>query len=113
VIAGCGAVMLDEAATTATTPAPARPAPPTPARLHGEAARAAAAVRTLGRALDEGDVEALCRPGAVFAPAVVAAMNAGDASCEATDEVPGIVRRPPALTIVGMALRPDVATAQV
>jgi hypothetical protein len=112
VVAGCGPGAVDQAVTTPTTPTtPARAA--APASLNGEQARAAAAVQTLARALHDGDIEALCRPGAIFTPAVVADMNAGDTSCEATDEVLRIVQQPPALTVVAVALRPDLATVRV
>ena len=97
----------------AVAPAPARPASPAPARLHGSAARAAGAIYALSRALRDGDVAALCRPSAIFTPPVVADMNTPGTSCEASDEVSSALSRPPALTVVALAFRPDLAVAQV
>jgi hypothetical protein len=99
----------------AATPAAAPPAvaPAAPVRLHGEAARAADAVQVLGRALRAGDIESLCRPGAIFTATVVAEMNAGGESCEASDEVSRALNEPPALTVVGLSLETDLATAKV
>jgi hypothetical protein len=88
-------------------------APTPPARLHGEAARAAGAVAVLGRALRNGRVERLCEPGAVFTPAVIAAMNEGGRSCEASLEASTELRRPPALTVTKLAYEPGLATARV
>ena len=107
-IAGCGPVVVH-----AVAPAPARPASPAPARLHGSAARAAGAIYALSRALRDGDVAALCRPSAIFTPPVVADMNTPGTSCEASDEVSSALSRPPALTVVALAFRPDLAVAQV
>ena len=72
-VAGCGssptgATDATTATVTHTTAAPLR-------RLWTagrEQARAARAVDVLARALRDGDVERLCRPGAVFTSAVVA-----------------------------------------
>ena len=97
------------ASKTVTAPAPATPAP----RLHGEAARAAAAVATLDRALGDGDVERLCRPNAIFSAAVVAEMRSGGVSCEASIEDTLANRRVPAMQVVSVAVKPDLATAQV
>ena len=104
---GCGTVESgDHKRVARTTPA-------TPAPLHGEAARAAQAVTSLADALHAGDVERLCKPGAVFTGAVVAAMKEGGLSCEAALELSPELRRPPELTVTKLAIEPDLATAQV
>jgi hypothetical protein len=95
------------------TPPSGTAAPTPPARLHGEAARAAGAVAVLGRGLRNGRVERLCEPGAVFTPAVVAAMNEGGRSCEASLEASTELRRPPALAVTKLAYEPGLATALV
>jgi hypothetical protein len=81
--------------------------------VHVDAARAAGAVSALSRALRDGDVEALCLPGSIFTPAVVAEMNGGGQSCEASIEESAAIARPPALTVVALSLRPDLAVARV
>jgi hypothetical protein len=110
---GCTALPGDQAGTTArpavTAPARSPEGPP----LQGEPARAAAAVGALALALRIGDVDQLCRPGAIFTAAVVAEMNGGGDSCEASDETSAAIAHPPALSVVGLRLEPDLATAQV
>jgi hypothetical protein len=106
-LAGCGS--LQPAAAGRST----RPAPPVPATLHGEPARAAAAVDALARALRNGDVERLCRPGAVFSSAVVASMNEGGESCEASLERSPALRDTPTLTVTSLAFEPGLARARV
>jgi hypothetical protein len=104
VVAGCGT-----SGTADSTPAPRAASAP----LHGEAARAAHAVTRLADALRDGDIERLCTPGAVFTPAVVAAMEEGGLRCEASLELSPEIRRPPALTVTRLALERGLATAQV
>jgi hypothetical protein len=89
----------------------ARGAARRPAALQGQAARAAGAVGGLSAALRAGDVERVCRPNAVLTAAVVAEMNSGGASCEATVESMLTDFGPPRLTVLGVALEPDLATA--
>jgi hypothetical protein len=106
-IAGCDTAGVDE-------PTPAtRSAPPVRASLHREAARAARAVADLEDAFRNGDVERLCTPGAIFTPAVVAAMNEGGESCEASVELSSELHRPPDLTVTRLALESGLATAHV
>jgi len=105
-LAGCGVLTQDPAAGRPTPPAP-------PPRLHGEAARVAGAVGGLAAALRSGDVERVCRPNAVLTAAVVGEMNSSGASCEATVESMLTDFGPPRLTVLGVALEPDLATARV
>jgi hypothetical protein len=116
-LAALAAIVVAAACGTTGTRRPTPPSgtatPVPPARLHGEAARAAGAVAVLGRALRNGRVERLCEPGAVFTPAVVAVMNEDGRSCEATLEASTELRRPPALTVTNLAYEPGLATAQV
>ncbi|MEA2233523.1 MAG: hypothetical protein QOD83_3339 [Solirubrobacteraceae bacterium] len=114
-VAGCGsssAGATKDAITTAThTTAATSPAPAIVVR---EQARAARAVDVLARALRDGDVERLCRPGAVFTSAVVAEMNGGPQGCEQDVELTSIVARPPTLTVVPpSSYEPDLATLRV
>jgi hypothetical protein len=106
-LAGCGSLQ------PAAAGPPRRPARPVPATLHGEPARAAAVVDVLSRALRNGDVERLCRPGAVFSSAVVASMNEGGESCEASLERSPALRDPPRLTVTSLAFEPGLARARV
>jgi hypothetical protein len=103
--AGCGFV--------ADTP-PAKPAAPAPpAALHGEAARAAGAVDRLERSLLGGEVERLCRPGAVFTSAVIAQMSRPAGSCEASVELSEALVHPPALKVTKLTQTGALATARV
>jgi hypothetical protein len=106
-LAGC-----TNPATRERTPA-AGPRDAPPAVLHGQAARAALAVSALAGALRNGDVERLCRPGAVFTSAVVATMNEGGESCEASLERSPALSHPPALTVTRLAFEPGLARARV
>jgi len=105
-LTGCGVLTQDPAAGR-----PAAPAAPPP--LRGEAARVAGAVGGLSAALRAGDVERVCRPNAVLTAAVVAEMNSSGGSCEATVESMLTDFGPPRLTVLGVALKPDLATARV
>jgi hypothetical protein len=106
-LAGCGTVQPPASGPST------RPAPPIPATLHGEPARAAAAVGVLARALRNGDVERLCRPGAVFTSAVVASTSGGGESCEASLERSPALLDPPTLTVTSLAFEPGLARARV
>jgi hypothetical protein len=86
---------------------------PPPAVLHGEAARAAKAVDKLGRALREGDVERLCRPGALFTAAVIHEMRSAGATCEAWVEDALAAWGPPPTAVVAVSVEPGLATARV
>jgi hypothetical protein len=98
---------------TRETTAAARPRDAPPAVLHGEAARAALAVDALARALRAGDIERLCRPGGIFTPSVVATMNEGGESCEASLERSPALTHPPTLTVTRLAFEPGLARARV
>jgi hypothetical protein len=108
-IAGCTALPP----TRPRAAAPAHTAAPRPAALHGEAARAGAAVDALRRALQAGDVARLCRPEGVFTSAVVTELNALGPGCETTVETSSAFTTPPAMTVTAVAVRPDVANATV
>jgi hypothetical protein len=106
-LAGCGGGSSDAAREQTTT---ASKPPPT---LHGRAAQAAGGVRRLERALRDGDVVALCRPGSVFTRAVIKDMYGDGVSCEAQVEATGVLAKPPRLTVTGIALERDLARAEV
>lgn len=107
-LAGCGPLGVNEPKASA-----AGSEPSAPAVLHGGAARAAHAVAVLGRALHQGDVERLCRAGAVFTPAVVATLKEVGRGCEASLELSSALRHPPALTVTRLHYEPGLATARV
>lgn len=111
-VAGCSSSRAGgtTATTTTATRSTAAAVPPV---FHGEQARAAGAVDELARALRDGDVERLCRPGAVLTPAVVAGMNAAFESCEQDIEQSSIVTRPPALSVVKLSYQRDLAIVHV
>lgn len=115
VAAGCGAAALPGVAPPASRPAAARTAAGAPPRtaLRGEAARVATAVRGFGVAVRDGDVERLCRPGAIFTGAVVDEMGSGGVSCEAYVEELLATRRPPPAEVVAVSVTPGLATARV
>jgi hypothetical protein len=105
-IAATGDVTTTAMQTTATTPA-------VPAIVRPQQARAARAVGVLADALRDGDVERLCRPGAVFTSEVVAEMN-GAQGCEQDVELSSVVTQPPTLTVVQpSSYEPDLATLRV
>jgi len=108
-LGGCGSAGVGDANPDSggaqTSPLAAAP--------RGVAARAERAVYALDRALRNGDVERLCRPGAVFTSAVVAVLNEGADGCEASLELSSAIRRPPALSVTSVTAEPDLATAQV
>jgi hypothetical protein len=114
-IAGCGSspVGVPDATTTTATHTTAATAP-VPAVVRREQAHAERAVEVLVRALRDGDVERLCRPGAVFTSAVIAEMNGGLESCEQDVELSSVVSQPPTLTVVQpSSYEPDLATLWV
>jgi hypothetical protein len=90
----------------------ARPAATPSPETSGERAvlRALAAVE---RAYTAGDVRRLCRPGALLDPAVIRVQNQRARGCE--DELESLMANVPRLhvTIRALALRPDLATADV
>jgi hypothetical protein len=96
--------------TTATAPTDTAPAPPVAPSVRTGATSAVAGLAT---ALGDSDVEQLCQPGAIFTPAVVAAMNAGGQTCEAGLEVSSVLASPPTLAVTGLTAKPGLATAQV
>lgn len=101
------------ASKMSTTPARTTASPPQQPVLRGEPARVAAAVAALGRTLRDGDVERFCRPRAIFTAAVVAEMDHGGVSCEASVEDTLAASGPPALTVIAVSVEPGLATAQV
>jgi hypothetical protein len=106
-VTGCGTLGTSE-------PSPgARHTAPTTAVLHGDAARAAHAVYEFGRALRDRDVERLCRPGAVFTPAVVSVLDEVGEGCEASLELSSALRHPPTLTVTRLDYARGLSTAQV
>ena len=109
VAVGCGHA-AGPAGTPAAKPPRAAAAPPP---VHGAQARAAHAVGAFADALRNGDVARLCRPGAVFTAEVVAELNAGGETCEASVELSSALTQPPALTVTQLKLEPDLATTQV
>lgn len=114
-VAGCGSssVGVTDATTTTATHTTAATAA-VPASVRREQAQAARAVDVLARALRDGDVERLCRPGAVFTSAVIAEMNGGLQSCEQDVELSSVVTQPPTLTVVQpSSYEPDLATLWV
>jgi hypothetical protein len=113
VAAGCGNAARPTATTTAGKPPAARHPSAPPPRPGGGQARAARSVARLADALKDGDVAHLCRPGAVFTPEVVAELNSGGVSCEASLELSGPLSKPPPLTVTSLALERDLAVAQV
>jgi hypothetical protein len=113
-LAGCGpSPTAATNATTTTATSTTAAASAAPAIVGRAQARAAHAVDVLAGALRDGDVERLCRPGAVFTSAVVAEMN-GAQGCEQDAELSSVVTQPPTLTVVQPAsYEPDLATLRV
>jgi hypothetical protein len=109
-LAGCTSPGIGDTTAGARTPRPAAPVLVSP---HGQAARAVRAVDVFARALRDGDVERLCRPGAILTPAVVASMNEGGESCEASLERSDALHHPPTLTVVRLAFEPGLARTRV
>jgi hypothetical protein len=112
-IAATGDTPTTATATTTTAKTTTTAAAPAPAIVGREQARAAHAVDVLAGALRDGDVERLCRPGAVFTSEVVAEMN-GAQGCEQDVELSSVVTQPPTLTVVQpSSYEPDLATLRV
>lgn len=109
-VAGCSSPGIGDTTAGARS---VRPASPVPVSPYGQPARAVRAVEVFARALRDGDVERLCRPGAVFTFAVVASMNAGGESCEASLERSDALRHPPTLIVTRLAFEPGLARAGV
>jgi hypothetical protein len=108
-LAGCGGGASNSSTAAATLPTETTPAP----ALHGRAAAAAGAVKTLEQALRDGDVVALCRPGAVFTRAVISDMYGDGTKCQAALEGSGALTKPPTLTVTRIAPKRDLARAEV
>jgi hypothetical protein len=109
-LVGCGpagAGQTNAASATAHASSPLASVP------RGEAVRAERVVHGLARALHDGDVERLCRPGAIFTPAVVGLLDRLGNGCEASLELSSALRRPPELSVTGLTAEPDLVTAQV
>jgi hypothetical protein len=81
--------------------------------LRGEAARVAQAVGGLATALRDGDVERVCRPGAVLTPAVIRDMQSDGMTCEASVEDLLTARGAPQLAVAAVSAEPGLATARV
>jgi hypothetical protein len=97
------------------TPGPDRPrgAQPTPAAVSGKARAVLRSLDGVERAYVAGNVERLCRPGALVDPAVIRAQNDRGTGCMA--EIESLIARDPSLRLIvrGIALRPDLATVDV
>jgi hypothetical protein len=106
-LAGCGG-----GDSNSSTAAGSEPPATTPA-LHGRAAEAAGAVKTLEQALHDGDLVALCRPGAIFTRAVIKDMYGDGTNCQAALEASGAVTKPPKLTVTRITTERDLARAEV
>lgn len=109
VLVVAGAVLQIVRAPAAGAPAP----PPDASAPVGPSPAERAVLRSLGaveRAYRAGDVRRLCRPGALLDPAVIRAQSRG---CESRLE--RLMTTVPRLrvTIRGLTLRPDLATAAV
>ncbi|HEX2085299.1 MAG TPA: hypothetical protein VHF89_06415 [Solirubrobacteraceae bacterium] len=112
-LTACGS-SADQASTTPTTPKPATTAAPaSPQRFTGDAADVAAAVAGLSRAIDEGDVLALCRPGAIFTRGVIAERRQEEPDCESWVEQQLAAGRLAAPTLTAVSLKPDLAVARL
>jgi hypothetical protein len=101
-----GTTQAPNAAATPTATATATPTP-TPTAAEQAVLRSLAAVE---RAYDAGDVRRLCRPGALVDPTVV---RGHGRACESHLE--NLIASVPQLrlTVRGIAMRPDLATATV
>jgi hypothetical protein len=111
-VAGCGASA--GGATSDVTPTATHTTAATSAVSATVRRAQAGAVDVLARALRDGDVERLCRPGAVFSSAVVAEMNSALQSCEQEVELSSNLTRSPILTVVQPSTyEPDLATLRV
>jgi hypothetical protein len=93
--------------TPQATPDPA----PTPPAQH--TAGVDAALSAVQQAFNQGDVRALCHPGALVDPAVIHQQNTLPGGCES--ELEGLVAnsRPMRLTVRHVVLRQDLAIATV
>jgi hypothetical protein len=90
----------------------ARPAATTGPDAAGERA-VLGALAAIERAYAAGDVRRLCRPGALLDPAVIRAQNQQAEDCES--ELESLMANVPRLhvTIRALALRPDLASADL
>jgi hypothetical protein len=110
VVAGFAAqVVRGPAAATPTV----QSATPTPIPATGAARAVIRSLARVERAYDAGDVRRLCRPGALVDPAVIHAQNAQVDGCES--ELESLIANVPRLrvTVRGLAVRADLATATV
>lgn len=112
VIAGAllQAVRGPDAATTGAQPTPTATATATPTAAERAVLSSLAAVEN---AYDAGNVRRLCRPGSLLDPAVVRAQDAQAEGCES--ELESLMANVPRLrvTVRGLDLRSDLATAAV
>jgi hypothetical protein len=96
------------AGSTTDAPPPVKPSPDTTgerAVLH--------TLSAVERAYDAGDVQLLCRPGGLLDPAVIRAQDTQPTGCG--DELESLMANVPRLhvRVRALALRPDLATAEV
>ena len=111
-----GTVVQIVAGTVATRggsvsgPRPAVAATPPPTRPARQVIRSLGAVQ---HAFAAGDVRRLCRPGALVDPAVIRRQNAHTGGCESELEQLIATKRQLRLSVRGVSLRRDLATASV
>jgi hypothetical protein len=98
------------AGATRRAPVGATPTPTPPAGSARAVARSLAAVE---RAFNAGDVQRLCRPGALVDPAVIREQNAASGGCESELETLMANEPPLRLAVRRFAPRPDLVTANV
>jgi hypothetical protein len=109
VVAGAVAQFVDGAGATRQTSA-ATPSATPPAATRGAARGVAQALASVERAFNAGDARLLCRPGRLVDPAVLRKRGAG---CESQLEALMADEPPLRLTLRGLLLEPDLATATV
>jgi hypothetical protein len=92
--------------------APAAKATPARAAIPGAAAGVVRTVARVEHAFNAGDVRLLCRPGALVDPAVIRGQD-GQAGCQSELETLMADKSPLQLTVDGVSLKADLATAVV
>jgi hypothetical protein len=106
-------ILRGPAVPAAPRPDSPRGAQPAPAAASGDARAVLRALDAVERAYEAGNVERLCRPGALVDAAVIRTQNARGTGCQA--EIESLIAHEPSLrpTVRGIALRPDLATVDV
>jgi hypothetical protein len=113
VLGACGGPIDQSLTASQIGPATTSAASPPPQRFSGEAGRAAAAVSGLRRAIADGDVARLCRPGAIFTRGVIRERRQEVIDCEPWVENVLTGHRLPLPTVRSVSVEPDLAVAQV